>query len=110
MSQSEEETNGKDIVSDKLVEMKWVDLDVKPVFFCNQFLIQHHANEFVLTLGTMVPPPLFKAPTEQQAEKLKEVNVNTVVRVGMSPDRMLQLIEILQINFKKYQATHGIKE
>ena len=82
---------------------KWDDLDSMPIMFTNQMLIQHVQNEFVLSFGYMTPPPFLKPPTVDELQAIDHVPVRPIIRLGMTPDRLLELIKLLQANYRGYQ-------
>jgi hypothetical protein len=78
-----------------------------PIIFSNLQVVQHQQSEFILTFGQFAPPLLLGSPEEVQ-ERLREapyVPVKTVARIGMTPDRVLELVEILQTNYNKWHAS-----
>lgn len=89
--------------------VKWVEVENSPIHFTNQMLVQHIDNEFVLTFGYMTPPAFLSPPSEEDLEAIDySIPIKPIVRVGMTPDRMLELIKALQENYRNYQA--GIAE
>lgn len=66
--------------------------------------VQHIANEFVLNFGYMTPPLFLRPPTQEELESIDHLPVRTIVRLGMTPERLLQLIKMLQENYRNYQA------
>lgn len=89
--------------------IKWVETENSPIQFTNQMLVQHIGNEFVLTFGYMTPPAFLDPPSPEDLEAIDySIPIKPIVRVGMMPDRMLELIKTLQENYRNYQA--GIAE
>lgn len=87
------------------IPLAWVGLDETPILFANQFLIQHQPNEFVLTIGQLVPPPILGSSPEERIEQAKQVDFATIrvlARIGMSPTRLRELIAILQGNLEQH--------
>lgn len=80
-----------------------------PIYFANLFVVQHEQKEFIITFGQYSPPLLLGAPEEKQeaARRMPHVPIKVVARVGLTPERMVELIEVLQTNFRKYQAKQG---
>lgn len=66
--------------------------------------VQHIANEFVLNFGYMTPPALLRPPTQEELASIDHIPIKTIVRLGMTPDRMLELIMMLQESYREYQA------
>jgi len=76
------------------------------IHFANQFVIQHQQNEFILTIGQLVPPMLFGTDEErlEQAKKVAYVPVKVVTRLALTRQRIVELIEVLQENLRNYDA------
>lgn len=66
--------------------------------------VQHIDNEFVLNFGYMTPPVLLRPPTQEELASIDHIPIKTIVRLGMTPDRMLELIMMLQEIYREYQA------
>ena len=69
--------------------LKWTGIDETPIYFTNQMLIQHQQNEFVLTFGHVTSPPFLKPPTQKELAAIKFVPVTPIVRLGLTPQRLL---------------------
>ncbi len=82
----------------------YTDMEDKPILFANQFVIQHQKNEFVLTVGQLQPPILLGSPEErkEQVKKLTYVPIKVVARFGLTRQRLVELVEALQTNLRKY--------
>jgi hypothetical protein len=82
----------------KKVPIVWVGTDELPVYFLNQFIGQAERNEIYLTLGQVVPPALIGSTEErtEQLETIDYVTVRPIVRLGFTPQRLQELIEVLQ--------------
>jgi hypothetical protein len=77
-----------------------------PIYFTNLFVVQHEEKEFIITFGQYSPPLLLGSPEEKQeaAKRMPYVPIKVIARVGLTPERMEELIEVLQTNLRKYQA------
>jgi hypothetical protein len=77
-----------------------------PIYFANHFVVQHEQKEFIITFGQYSPPLFLGAPEERQeaAKRIPYLPIKVVARVGLTPERMVELIEVLQSNLRKYQA------
>ena len=86
-------------------------LDDVPILFSNQFYIQFHQTEFILTFCQIQPPLLLGTPEEVavQAERITSVPARVVARIGLTPQRMTELVRILQENLQKYETAHGAR-
>ncbi|MCY3544015.1 MAG: hypothetical protein OXH22_08235 [Chloroflexi bacterium] len=84
--------------------LEWVGIEDVPIQFSNQMLVQHVNNEFVLTFGYMTPPVFLNPTNEEEIASIEDVPIKPIARLGMTPDRMLELIKALQENYRNYQA------
>jgi len=77
-----------------------------PIYLANQFVVQHEQKEFIITFGQYSPPLLLGSPEEKReaAKRIPYVPIKVVARVGLTPERMEELIKVLQTNFRNYQA------
>jgi len=80
----------------------WPDADQYPVMATNAFAVQHNQHEFVINFGFAVPPP---SATPSDLEKLQELPAKTIVRVSMSPTRLIELIDVFQQALVQYQQS-----
>ena len=88
------------------VPLVWVGAEDLPVHFVNQFLGLVQPNEIFLMLGSLVPPPIIGETLEErkgQAESVPFVAVKPIARVGMTPDRLKELIGVLQQTLENYE-------
>jgi hypothetical protein len=88
-------------VQDISIPLEWIDFDETPILFANHFLVQHQLEEFVVSLGQVVGPPVVGPPDELSVpaapvHEPKHVPINTIARFGLSRHRMTELIELLQ--------------
>ncbi len=97
---------------ERQVPLTWVDVDDVPVFFANQFIIQHHQDEFILTIGQMVPPPLIGTieEREDQLEQLDFVPVKPLARIAFTRARLLELVQALAGNGEIYDRTQQVRD
>jgi hypothetical protein len=85
------------------VEFKWMGLDDIPIFFTNAFgAAIYGKDEFIVTLGHIAPPLWTKDPTPEDIANVKVLQIKPVVRLGMTPGRLAELIEVLQRVLKNY--------
>jgi hypothetical protein len=91
------------------VPLRWIDFDETPIIFTNHFLVQHQPNEFVLTLGQVTGPPVVGTPAQirEQARSVDRVPIHTVARMGLTRDRLVQLIEVLQATLQDHDRIVG---
>lgn len=86
------------------VPLTWVDVDDVPVFFANQFIIQHNQDEFILTIGQMVPPPIV-GPLEQREEQIEQIDfvaVKPLARIAFTYSRLMELGQALEGHREQY--------
>jgi hypothetical protein len=86
------------------VPIVWENPDSVPVFFANQFIIQHFQDEFILTLGQMVPPALLgdQQNREAQLREIEQISVRPLARIAFTRARLLELVSSLDAHLAKY--------
>lgn len=87
----------------KSVPVEWIGLEETPVVFCNSFFCQHQQGEFVLTLGFANAPVFMKPPTPEEIEAIKSVKAKPMLRIALTPERLVELMGVLELNFRQYQ-------
>jgi hypothetical protein len=90
------------------IPLTFIGADDTPVTAANSFVVQHQADEFMITVGHVAPPLLVGTPQEQarQAGQLPFIPVNVLGRYSVTRQRLVELIEALQSNLKKFDAKH----
>jgi flagellar motor switch/type III secretory pathway protein FliN len=80
-----------------------------PILFANQFVISFQQQEFILTAGQIAPPILLGSEEEQrqQARDISFVPVKVVARLGMTRQRMAELVAVLQDTLRKFDEQSG---
>ena len=78
-----------------------------PILFANLVVAQHIGEEFVITFGQYTPPLALGPDPVEQLKNTPYVPVKVVARVGMTPQRLQELIEVLQTNLKNWQQQRG---
>jgi hypothetical protein len=86
------------------IPLTWVEFDEVPILFANHFLVQHQPYEFVLTLGQVSGPPLVGTPEQvrEQVGRLTHVPITTLARVGLTRQRLVELIALLQTELEDH--------
>jgi hypothetical protein len=79
--------------------------ELPPVMASNVFLIQQTPHEFILTFGFATPPIWLGPPTSDQIEKARTIKPCPIVRLGMSPGRMVELLQVVQQQLANYQQS-----
>jgi hypothetical protein len=89
------------------LSLDWVEFDDTPILFANHFLIQHQPDEFVVSLGQVTGPPLMGTPEEirEQARGLSSVPIQTLARVGLTRQRLVELIALLRAELDEHDRT-----
>ena len=86
------------------LRIDWRVADGYPISFANQFMVQMGSEEFVLTLAQLAPPALVE-PTREEIESLsKSISPQVVSRVAVTPEKLRQLIRILQQQLTLYDS------
>ena len=91
----------------------WVGADDLPVQFLNAFLMIVQPGEIFLTLGSYQPPPIVGATVEEREAAAKAVSfvpVKPIARVGMTPDRLRELIRVLEEGLQNYEKMMALQE
>lgn len=89
--------------------LQWTDFEETPILFSNHFLAQHQPNEFILTFGQVTGPPVVGTPEQirVQSRGLSHVPIQTVARTGLTRDRLVELIEVLQATLREHDRVLG---
>ena len=86
------------------IRVVWENPDSVPVFLANQFMIQHFQDEFILTIGQMVPPAILgdEAQREARLREIEQVSVRPLARIAFTRARLVELIQTLAAHGEKY--------
>jgi flagellar motor switch/type III secretory pathway protein FliN len=87
----------------------YVGIDDVPILYANQFIVQHQQDEFIISVGQVSPPVLLGDEAEQreQAARLSYVPVRVVARLGLTRQRLAELITVLETNLEHFDAEKG---
>ena len=108
--QVEVEDNEEVSRSDRIaVRVRLTEPEGATVQFVNHMTSQFTAEEFILTFAQVVPPTS-AGLTIEEFQQLTHVDAKVVCRIGLSPERMRQLIDILQSNYETYLTQSEDKE
>lgn len=79
--------------------------DEVPILFSNIMLVQHQQKEFMLTFCQYSPPLTLGTPEAQleQVKSMPYVPVRVVARIGLTPERIKELIGILTENYANWE-------
>lgn len=80
------------------VPVVWENVEGLPVLFANQFIVQHFQDEFILTVGQMVPPALLgdEEQREAQLRELEQVTVRPLARIAFTRARLIEFVQALE--------------
>jgi hypothetical protein len=86
------------------VPVVWENLDNVPVLLANQFIIQHFQDEFILTVGQMVPPALMGDEQDRaaQLQGIEQVSVRPLARIAFTRARLIELVQALEAHREIY--------
>lgn len=92
---------------DVTIPTVFVGIEDVPIQFANQFVIQHHQQEFILTVAQVAPPMLTGNDEEklEQAKKIAYIPIKVVGRFGLTRERLAELIKVLQENLERFDRT-----
>jgi len=91
--------------------LTWENVEDLPVFFANQYICQFNQDEFILTLGQMVPPALL-GDEEQRASQLEQIDripIKPLARVALTYPRLVELIQVLEANRWQYEQAQQLR-
>jgi hypothetical protein len=94
------------------IPLTWMNVEDVPVLFANQFIIQHNQDEFILTIGQMVPPALL-GDEQQRAAQLQEIErvpVKPLARIAFTRARLVELVQALEGNREIYDHTQQARD
>lgn len=91
------------------VPIAWVGLDEERVFTANQFVSQFVKDQFIVSFGMLVPPPILgdEEQRKKTIEEISHVSVQPITRVALTPRHMRELIGVLQENLERNIAPSG---
>jgi hypothetical protein len=82
--------------------LAWIGVEDVPIVFANNFVVQFDNDlaSHIITIGQLSPPALIGSPEEiaEQVSKIEFVPVRPVARIALTPQRMVELIAVLQAN------------
>ena len=85
--------------------VNWDDAGKLPAMATNAFLVQQTPHEFILNFAFVNPPVFLKPPTAEEVAKLGRVEATKIVRLAMSPGRVVELLQLLQQQLAAYQQS-----
>ena len=97
----------------KEVPLIWVGLDELPVQTATHFVVQISGpEELIFTIGHVAPPMLTGTPEQQiqQAESVAFVQGRPIARVGLTTNRIRELIKLLEEALVNHQRATGQAE
>ena len=93
----------------KPVPVQWHVPDELVSQVATNFVVQHTNQEFILTFFKLFPPIILGSPEEKksQIEGMTQAKAQCVAQIVITPQRMNELIAVLQENLKVYLAKYG---
>jgi hypothetical protein len=93
--------------TEREVLLAWENIEDVPVFFANQFICQFTQDEFVVSIGQMVPPANLGDPEQQQ--QVDHISVKPLARMALTHQRLVELINVLEANREQYERAQRIR-
>ena len=91
------------------IPLRWRNLESLPVLAANQTLVQvdqaaGRPDLVLLVFGHVAPPAVIGTAEEQAAQmaELSEIAVQPLVRLSLSPQRLRELVQLLQQTVKRW--------
>ena len=74
-------------------------------------IVQHTAEEFLISFFEIVPPPFIGTDEEiaEQYAQISSVRATCVARVLVTPARMEQFIHVMEENLNRWKASYGVE-
>jgi hypothetical protein len=92
------------------VPLTWIGVEDIPILTANQMVIQFTGrDEFILGFG-QVAPPILLGTDEERREQLRQVSyaaVKPVARLGLTRQRIEELVRVLTENLANHDRTFG---
>lgn len=86
------------------LQATWMEDPNVPIHFSNAFNVAPTGNEFILTFACAIPPVILEGMPPEQLRSL-QFPIKPLVRIGMTPDRVVELIQLLQRQLSAYSQT-----
>jgi hypothetical protein len=74
--------------------------------FANNFVVQHDAEQFYLSFFDVWMPMIIgetEEETRMQLDALEKIDAKCVARIVVSPEKLRELINLLENNLKNYE-------
>lgn len=98
------------------VPIVWNAPEDVPILTANTFVCQFDSQDssglFILTAGQLTPPALVGTPdeVEQQAREVSFVPVKPILRLGLTPFRLRELVAVLQANLDNWERARTMRQ
>jgi hypothetical protein len=94
------------------VPLVWENPDSLPVLLANQFIVQHFQDEFIITVGQVVPPALSgdKQARTAQLQQVEHVTARPLARVALTRARLVELVQQLEAQREVYDRTQEARD
>jgi hypothetical protein len=82
------------------------------VLLANQFVIQHFQDEFILTIGQLVPPALLGDEQDRtaQLQEIEQVTVRPLARITLTRARLIELVQALEAQRERYDQVQQARD
>lgn len=85
----------------------WPDIPTEPAVMVNTILSQFSEDQFYVTFGQFLPPYFEGLSRDEVQQRFRTLPVQIVSRIAISPQRMLDIIRVLEENYDRWAARHG---
>ena len=94
------------------VPLVWENLDGLPVLFANQFIVQHFQDEFIVTIGQVVPPALLgdEQARAAQLQQVEQVTARPMARIALTRARLTELVQALEAQREIYDRIQEARD
>jgi hypothetical protein len=75
--------------------------------FANTILSQFIADIFYVSFGQVIPPYFEGMSVEEVREQFQTLPVKVLSRFAITPDKMRELIQVLETNYDRWAERHG---
>lgn len=99
-------------MADKTIPINWHYPEGLKSVYSTHVVVQHTDHEFYVSFFDAPPPIVMGSPEELQSklESIEEISISCVARVVISPERMPELIAILENNYAHFLERAGAQK
>ena len=103
-NKSASENNEKGALQIPLV---WLLQEEVKTVYANQLIVTHAGPEFYLVFGEATPPFITSKDFETGVEPPKQVDIQPMVRIAVTPEVFRTFVDAMKINLERYDAKKG---